>query len=225
MHLHSWLGLSIVILVFRAGKFPWWLSKWDSNPSAILQFHFQPPLQCQVKPITSPCFWHPPKSVEDPPEPPVLDDEEVDGWWCVHVWGRFVKVLRGKKGPKKGCTPQVVPGNSLCLFGGWWSVTPSKVVGDLQIRDKKGHELNHLVHVIQWPKKLVPGPVRPEPIFRWTFAWLCWTWEMPWWHWLHFYRCCGCFGNFRKQQLWQRKWWNDKLVDTISDGLENWGCG
>ena len=107
MHLHSWLGLSFVILVSRAGKFPWWFSKWDSNPSAILQFHFQPPLQCQVKPITSPCFWHPqtsnfsPKSVEDPPEPPVLDDEEVDGWWYVHVWGRFVKVLREKKVPKK----------------------------------------------------------------------------------------------------------------------------
>ena len=27
-----------------------------------------------------------------------------------------MKVLRGKKDPKKGCTLQVVPDNSLCLF-------------------------------------------------------------------------------------------------------------
>ena len=48
-----------------------------------------------------------------------------------------MKVLRGKKGPKKGCTPQVVPGNSLCLFWDGEDMTPSKVVGELQIRDEK----------------------------------------------------------------------------------------
>ena len=40
----------------------------------------------------------------------------------------------------------------LVTFLGWWFVTPSKVVGGLQLGDKKGHGLNHLGFVSAGPK-------------------------------------------------------------------------
>ena len=82
----------------------------------------------------------------------------------------------------------------------------------------KGHELNHLVHV--------------------TGTWTSTTWT--------YFQVDLCLAMLnlgdalvtlaaffvvvvvvlatRKQQLWQRKWWNDKLVDTISDAqnFDSW---
>ena len=51
-----------------------------------------------------------------------------------------------KKTQNKNRDPDF-PGNSLCPFWDGEKVTLRKVVGDLQLGDEKGHELNQVVMV------------------------------------------------------------------------------